>query len=285
MALREIVAAVTLPTDSHVHSEWSWDAVAGSMQRTCARAVEIGLAAVAFTEHADYTAWFASDIGDYPDLMRFATPDLVVHPPRFEAPPYLECLERCRTLFPTLRIISGVELGEPHWHAADVAELLSSGRFERVLASLHNLPNGQLFSEPHELFLHRPAADVMRDYLAETAKMISTCDVFSVLAHIDYPVRYWPAETPPFDPGDFEEEFRHVLRTLADAEKLLEVNTQVPLHQDIVRWWRDEGGRAVTFGSDAHDPSSLTGGFAEATAMVKALGFRRGRHPYDVWSR
>ena len=46
---------VVLPADSHVHSQWSWDALAGSMEGTCRRAVEIGLPAVAFTEHADFT--------------------------------------------------------------------------------------------------------------------------------------------------------------------------------------------------------------------------------------
>ena len=46
-----------LPPDSHVHSQWSWDALAGSMEGTCQRAVEIGLPAVAFTEHADFTPW------------------------------------------------------------------------------------------------------------------------------------------------------------------------------------------------------------------------------------
>jgi histidinol-phosphatase (PHP family) len=57
---------MVLPADSHVHTEWSWDAPDGSMERTCARAVEIGLPAVAFTEHADYTTWpvTASDIDE-----------------------------------------------------------------------------------------------------------------------------------------------------------------------------------------------------------------------------
>jgi histidinol-phosphatase (PHP family) len=42
-----------LPPDSHVHSQWSWDAVAGSMEGTCERAVAIGLPAVTFTEARD----------------------------------------------------------------------------------------------------------------------------------------------------------------------------------------------------------------------------------------
>ncbi len=49
-----------LPPDNHVHSEWSWDARSGSMELTCQRAVELGLPAVAFTEHADYTPWTLS---------------------------------------------------------------------------------------------------------------------------------------------------------------------------------------------------------------------------------
>lgn len=51
-----------LPPDNHVHSEWSWDTpAAASMEQACRRAVEIGLPAVAFTEHLDFTAWGSGD--------------------------------------------------------------------------------------------------------------------------------------------------------------------------------------------------------------------------------
>jgi hypothetical protein len=46
--------AVQLPADDHVHSEWSWDASLGAMDATCARAVEMGVPAIAFTEQADF---------------------------------------------------------------------------------------------------------------------------------------------------------------------------------------------------------------------------------------
>src|SRR4051812_7223770 len=48
---------VALPPDNHNHSEWSWDAFAGSMEGSCARAVELGLPSIAFTEHVDLTRW------------------------------------------------------------------------------------------------------------------------------------------------------------------------------------------------------------------------------------
>jgi histidinol-phosphatase (PHP family) len=75
------------------------------------------------------------------------------------------------------------------------------------------------------------------------------------------------------------------MRVLAVSGRALEVNTAVPLPAAVVRWWREEGGEAITFGSDAHDPTLLASGFAEAAAMVEAYGFRPGRHPFDLWTR
>src|SRR5690349_5282895 len=49
-----------LPPDGHVHTEWSWDTADGSMEQSCARAVELGLPSIAFTEHADFTRWVIS---------------------------------------------------------------------------------------------------------------------------------------------------------------------------------------------------------------------------------
>lgn len=274
-----------LPADGHVHTEWSWDAPDGSMERTCAQAVDMGLPVVAFTEHADYTRWTvpAGELDER--LQSLVTPDGSLSPPEMDLHGYLASVERCRDQFPDLRILTGVELGEPHWHSGVAAKLVDAGEFDRVLGSLHSLPVGQRFFEPAELYEQRPAAEVIRAYLAELHQLVRDSDLFAVLAHIDYPVRYWPAQAGAYDPNPFQDEFRHVLRALSDSGRALEVNTQVPLHPETVRWWREEGGKAITFGSDAHDPTLLARGFAEAAAMVEAHGFRPGRHPYDFWTR
>ena len=277
-----------LPADNHVHSEFSWDAPDGAMERTCARAVELGLPSVAFTEHADYTLWFL-DVAlldeNYRHLARHAGPDGTVTPPRIDLDRYLACLERCRDRFPELRIISGVELGERHWHPDMAACLLAAGRFDRVLGALHCLPAGGRFFESGDLYRQRPAGDVIREYLAEASRMIKTWDAFAVLAHLDYAIRSWPADAGPFDPFAFQDELRDTLRTLADSGRVLEVNTRGPMHPEIIRWWHEEGGDAVSFGSDAHNPTMLAYRFAEAAAMVEAQGFRPGRDPYDFWIR
>ena len=79
-----------LPADTHVHSEFSWDtggpsspSAVGTMRRTCGRAVRIGLPVVIFTEHLDVDG-------------------------------YLDSIDRCRHEFTDLRILTGVEFGQPH---------------------------------------------------------------------------------------------------------------------------------------------------------------------------
>lgn len=273
-----------LPSDSHVHSEWSYDARSGSMERSCAQAVDLGLVAIAFTEHIDHAVWTVPiDAIDPSDP--FVSPAGVVTPPPFDVSGYLAAIEACRDRFPGLHIMSGIEIGEPHWHATAISEVLTAGRFDRVLGSQHCLPDGEGFVEPPSLYRRQDPAEVVRQYLAEVARLIADSAAFSILAHIDYPVRYWPAHAGPFDPSAFEDDFRYPLQVLADSGRALEVNTRVPLCPEVVRWWHDEGGSTVTFGSDAHDPAAVARGFGQAAAMVEAHGFRPGRHPHDFWSR
>ena len=126
------VGHVIQPADGHVHTEFSWDAPDGSMERTCARAVQLGLPAVAFTEHVDYSRWTVDEV-----VLQTVTAAARAHrtrrradPPELDQERYLASIGRCRDLFPSLRIISGVELGEPHWNAVPVAKLLGTGNYE-----------------------------------------------------------------------------------------------------------------------------------------------------------
>jgi histidinol-phosphatase (PHP family) len=289
-----------LPPDDHTHSEWSWDAVNGSMERSCARAVELGLPSIAFTEHVDLARWHiapehqpAMRRGEYgPVGQRIVA--RVAADNCYDAPPvdvdgYLASVERCRRRFPGLRIVTGLELGEPHWFADRCKALLATGAFERVLGSLHTLEVGGRLWEVNGVYRSLDEnglvpEDVIRLYLADAVRMVESSDLFAVLAHIDYPVRRFPTGGP-FDPTPFEEEHRAVLRALARSGRALEVNTRLPLDARIVRWWYEVGGDAVSFGSDAHEPTAVASGFAEAAAMVEAQGFHPGRTPLDFWTR
>lgn len=258
------------------------------MEQTCARAVAIGVPAVAFTEHVDHDGWPASEdlLTGYDHLLPYYK-DGVLTPGPLDVHGYLDSIQICRERFPSLRIISGVELGEPHRHVPQVDALLAAGQFDLVLGSLHGLfVNGE-FAEVAQLFQERHPDEVIREYLQEAERLVSDCQSFSVLAHIDYPARYWDryVRTGPFDPSRFEDEFRHVLLALAGSDRALEVNTRLQPFPLIIQWWREAGGDAITFGSDAHTPTALATGFADAAALAEAEGFRPGRDADDVWHR
>ncbi|GAB3684950.1 PHP domain-containing protein [Angustibacter aerolatus] len=263
-----------------MHSEWSWDATLGSMEETCRRAVEIGLPAVAFTEHLDLTPFRAGFlVGTRPDLVH----DGVLTAPPFDVEGFRAAVERCRGLFPGLRVLAGVEVGQPHLHRAALRAILSSGGFDRVIGSLHCLPDGDVAAEPWELYPRRRADDVVREYLAEIPRVVDGCDEFEVLGHVDYPLRSWPTELGPFEPRRFEDEFRQALRAVAAGDRALELNTRLPLDPLLLQWFREEGGRRVTFGSDAHEPAAVGAGLADAAATAWAHGLRPGRRPEAPW--
>jgi histidinol-phosphatase (PHP family) len=53
----------------------------------------------------------------------------------------------------------------------------------------------------------------------------------------------------------------------------------------VAQWWSEEGGWAITFGSDAHGPDWVGRNFSEAVTMAQSFGFRPGRKPADFWTR
>ncbi len=276
-----------LPPDGHVHTEWSWDTAAGSMARSCARAAELGLPSIAFTEHADFTRWII-DPGIrarmQPQNAARVSPDGTFRPPPLDAAAYLACVQRCREEFPGLRILSGTELGEPHWHSEQVKALLAAGTFDRVLGSVHSLEaDGTRLVD--FLFDSAEPADLVRAYLGEARRLAESTAPFAVLAHIDYPLRHWPQNAGRFDLAAFEDEYRAVLAALARSGRALEANAAVPLPPAIVRWWYEAGGEALAFGSDAHDPLDVARRFALLAGTAEAAGFHPGRHPHDFWRR
>jgi histidinol-phosphatase (PHP family) len=261
-----------LPPDLHVHTEWSWDAALGSMERSCERALQVGLPGIAFTEHADF---------------------VVIHEGQhaLDVAGYLRAVEECRAKFKNLRILSGVELGEPHWFPEETAAVMAAGGLDRVLGSVHCV---NIEGKPVDAsqFRHLPApafAAAIHEYFRETLALVESSQQFEALAHLDYPKRYWLEGQAPYREEDYEEELRAVLVAAAKRELVLEVNTTRGhlLCPDIsvVRWWYEAGGKGVQYGSDAHQPDKVAEGFLEATQMVESVGFKPARDPLGLWRR
>jgi histidinol-phosphatase (PHP family) len=270
-----------LPPDNHVHTEWSWDAPSeASMALSCEQALAAGVPAVAFTDHLDFTTWTDGDqiAAENLDPRPYAR----MHP--LEVTGYLAAVEECRQRYPDLRILSGAEIGEAHLWGASAGAVVAGSGLDRVLGSVHAVPFAGRLTAADYLFRHMPADEVMRRYFREVVRLVEGSDIFQVLAHLDFPRRMWPRAARPYDEEAFEPEYRAVLRALAASGRVLEVNTKSPLASTRqLRWWREAGGRAVSFGSDAHQPWRVGDKFKLAVDVVEAAGFRAGRDRFDFW--
>jgi histidinol-phosphatase (PHP family) len=288
------------PSDNHVHSEWSYDTgYQTSMEECCRWAVEAGVPAVAFTEHVDFTMWSGTDPGGTEPGgtepggagRGDAGPGLGLprrgHIQPLDIEGYLECVERCRARFPGLRVRTGIEAGEAHLFAGSLAGVLAAAPFERVLGSLHAVPDDGRLVWVDMLYARYEPAEVLRRYFAELLRLVEGSAAFEVLAHVDYPRRSWPSYSRrPYRESDFEAEYRAVLRALAGSGRVLEINTRSPLPApELLRWWHEEGGGAVSFGSDAHQAYRVGARFDVAVDLAEAAGFRPGRDRYDFWRR
>jgi len=242
------------------------------MEESCRRALEIGLPAIAFTEHAD---WALVHKGQH----------------SVDLDGYFQAIERCRAMFSGLRILTGVELGEPHWFPDKSAAVLAAGPLDKVLGSIHciRLHGGMLDASQFrtQKGIDFPAA--VREYFRELLAMVESGQAFETLAHLDYPKRYWLDGEAPYQEKDYEEEIRAILSAAARTGRVLEVNTTRghTLCPDltVVRWWRELGGQAVQYGSDAHQPDKVGEGFLIATQMVESAGFKPARDPVSLWRR
>ena len=252
------------------------------MSRSCEQALAVGVPAVAFTEHMDFTTALPGDavLTEGLDPHRYKA----LRPLDVEG--YLACADECRKRYPDLRILTGAEVGEVHLFGASVAAAVAAAGFDRVLGSLHAVPRGGSLIPADRLFQEMAPDEVMRAYFAELVRLIDGDGQFEVLAHLDFPRRSWPRDAGRYQETAFEAEYRAVLQALAASGRVLEVNTKSPLASvELVRWWREAGGTAVSFGSDAHQPWRVGDKFKLAVDVVEAAGFRPGRDGFDFWRR
>ena len=246
------------------------------MERTCERALQIGLPAIAFTEHAD---WVTVHEGQH---------SVDVHG-------YLEAVERWRQRFKGLRSRAGVELGEPHWFPEETAAVLAAVRLDRIIGSVHcaNIGGKPVDASQFRSLPPDNAINAIREYFRELLALVESNQPFEVLAHLDYLKRYWPASMAPYHEEQFEAELRAILVAAKKRGRVLEVNTtrndggeqRFCPGRKVLRWWYEVGGEAVSFGSDAHDPSKIAAGFELATQIVQAVGFKPAKDPLAFWRR
>lgn len=247
-----------ISTDFHMHSTHSLDG-SNSIAELCEQALTLGLTHIAVTDHVE---WMPSGSHQRPDFDR-----------------YFDEVNECRNRYSGqgLTLLSGLELGNPHEHRAEVETLLSSYPFDVVIGSMHWL-NGQNIHYT-SCFDGQDPYDVYSAYFRQIGKIAASVDC-RIIAHFDR--IFWPGSAR-FGPPEIElveESVRYAVRAMAEHGRILELNTRFLTHEPswntslrkVLRWYKEEGGQFVAVNSDAHRISEIGRNRTIGEELIMAAG-------------
>lgn len=247
-------------SDSHTHSERSFDGK-DSVAMLAERALNLGLYSLTVTDHCECNEFYKENVRPYIEAS--------VHD-----------IMKARGMYADrLKIYTGIELGQPTQDKKAADEALSLAEFDFVLGSLHNLKGEKDF-----YFLNytpENCSGLLDRYFNELLELAQS-NCFDSLAHITYPFRYIYANPDiNADVMQYAQQLDAVLETLIKNDKALEVNTSglrqligttLP-DENVIRRFRELGGRYVTLGSDAHRWGDVGAGIEDGLNLLLKCGF------------
>lgn len=244
--------------DYHVHSTCSGDGKA-SVEQMCARAVELGICEIAFTEHVDNN------------------PEDICYD-KFDLDSFCRQTDLAQAKFgEALRIVKGAEFGEPHLYRRQLEELCDSGGLDFIMGAVHWVGDTIVAVDA---FADSDVERLYYSYFDEVLKAVE-CGGFDVLAHFDLVKRFGVKYAGPFRLEPFREQIASILTVMIERGIALEVNTsglRQPCAEpfpslEILKLYRELGGELITVGSDAHRIEQLGFGLRQGLSLIRAAGF------------
>lgn len=258
--------------DCHIHTTNSCDGTS-SMEEYILSASIKNVDEITFTDHYDIYDGLETD---------FFTMNV-----DFYRQNYLKLKEN--TDFP---VNFGIEVGLRPEFSQKISKILSSFDFDFIIASQHITKGTDIGQDPN-FFKGCTRTEGYMIYFEEMLKNASLFNDFDVFGHLDYVVRYGGFKEKTIEYEDFTEILDQILMLLIKKDKGIEINTSglrygLPFPHpniQILKRYKDLGGKIITMGSDAHKNTDLARDFKTAKALLEEVGFKeiavfRKRQPH-----
>lgn len=251
--------------DFHTHHERCGHAE-GTLRDYVEAAIAEGMAMIGLSDHSPY-------FGDPRD---HAEPGIAM--PKSEFPRYVEDVLALKQAYAgKIEVLLGVEADYFPDHAETYRRELARYPFDYIIGSVHQVLGVSIFNRNRWKNLNTAERiEVKEAYyrlIAESAKS----GMFDVLGHIDA----MRGNYPEFGDIPAERAVREALRTIAECDLAIEINTSGKTKRcggwypaDDLLEWALEHGVKVTFGSDAHIPSRVGDEFSQVARRLKDIGFK-----------
>ncbi len=244
--------------DYQVHSFRSHDGKA-SIDDQCARAVQIGLDELGFSEHKDFDP--ADPEVDY-----------------FDYDAYISEIEAARSKWgDRLKIRAGVEIDYQIWFEDKISDYLNSHAFDFVIGSVHYVDRAMLMTPEYNK--NRTEHQAYSDYFKAVQDSLSS-GLFDILGHLEYANRRGVSAWGPYFSENYRAELESMFQVLIEKKIPLEINT-AGLHQglgitypisDTVEIYTKLGGHLLSLASDAHHPDQLAHAYSQAATIALTHG-------------
>ena len=259
--------------DYHVHTEFSDDS-AYPMKTVIREAIAMGMNEICLTDHVDYGVKIDWDCGKQIQY-RNGEPLANVDYPR-----YMSEIDRMKRLYGNkIRIKTGLEFGIQKHTIPDFQRLFEQYAFDFIILSIHQVENQEFWTQDFQR--GRSQKEYQQRYYEEMLAVVRDYKDYSVLGHMDLIARYDLAGVYPFE--KVRPVIEDILRIVIADGKGIEVNTSSHRYgltdtmpsANILKLYRDMGGRIITIGSDSHKPEHLGAYIRETQALLKSLGYKQ----------
>lgn len=258
-------------TDYHVHTHYSDDSVY-QMEEVIRDAIQMNMDELCFTDHVDYGVKEDWDCG-HEIKFRGSEPLANVDYPR-----YMEEISKLREKYADkISIKTGMEFGMQTHTVPLYEKLFKQYPFDFILLSVHQVEDKEFWTQDFQK--GRTQKEYNERYYQELLELVKIYKNYSVLGHLDLIARYDLLGAYPFE--KIKPVITEILKIVIADGKGLEVNTSSHRYglsdmtpsKDILRLYRELGGKIITIGSDSHKKEHLGAYYRETAEALHHLGF------------
>lgn len=248
----------TMYKDCHVHTQISHDGIS-KMEEYLAFASKKGVDEITFTEHYDIYDGLKTNIKT------------------LNVEDYFQYYTRLKQTT-DFKFNFGIEIGLQPDISKTIKALVARYPFDFIIGSSHITCKKDMAMD-NSFFYGLTRKEAYLNYFREVLTNIKLYDEFDVYGHLDYVVRYGGYHNKMISYTDFSDILDAILTELIKKDKGIEINTSgirygLPYPHpniEIIRRYRDLGGKIITIGSDAHKVDDLAKDFDMVYDILDSL--------------
>ncbi|WP_459482347.1 histidinol-phosphatase HisJ family protein [Clostridium saccharoperbutylacetonicum] len=257
--------------DYHLHTNYSDDS-SYMMEDLVSDSIDIGLNEICITDHVDYgvkSDWYELSEIQYDGECPIANVDY----PKF----YKEIKSLQEKYKDQINIKIGMEFGMQKHTIGKFQKLFNQYNFDFIILSCHQVDDKEFWNQAFQS--DKSQKEYNELYYQEILHLVKHYKNYSVLGHLDMIKRYDEISEYPFE--KVKPIITDILKIVISDGKGIEINTSSHRYdlndltpsKDILRLYKNLGGKILTIGSDTHKKEHL-GAYIEATKNeLKKLGF------------